>query len=163
QILGGVRHLLRPDGARPLRWPDPRRAAGGARRAVQRTDLGAVGGAAVRRPAADRGPHRRAADLRAHAAHQPAARDLRAAAGAAGPRHRRSADRAADPRGVARDRRLPAPPYRVRAVGEIRAQRAVSEALSVRALGKRYGHLRALSDITFAADAGELVAVIGPN
>ena len=40
----------------------------------------AVGGAAVRRPAAARGPRGRAADVRPHAAHQPAAGDLRAAA-----------------------------------------------------------------------------------
>ena len=43
----------------------------------------AVGGAAVHRAAAARGPRRRAADLRPHAAHQPAAGDLRAAARAA--------------------------------------------------------------------------------
>jgi ABC-2 type transport system ATP-binding protein len=39
----------------------------------------------------------------------------------------------------------------------------VTAALSVRGVGKRYGHLHALSDVTFDARAGELVAVIGPN
>ena len=39
----------------------------------------------------------------------------------------------------------------------------MSTALSVSAVGKRYGHLRALSEVTFSAAAGEIVAVIGPN
>jgi ABC-2 type transport system ATP-binding protein len=39
----------------------------------------------------------------------------------------------------------------------------VSAALSVRALGKRFGELQALRDISFDVEAGELVAVIGPN
>ena len=81
--------------------------------------VGAVGHAAVRRPAAAGGPHRRAADLRAHAAHQPAARDLRAAARAAVVRDRRRAGGAADPRDPARDGRLPQPPHRARVVGAL--------------------------------------------
>jgi len=39
----------------------------------------------------------------------------------------------------------------------------VSAALSVSGIGKRYGHLHALREVTFEAEAGELVAVIGPN
>ena len=45
----------------------------------EQPDHRALGGAAVRRPAAARGPRRGAADLRPHAADQPAAGDLRAA------------------------------------------------------------------------------------
>jgi ABC-2 type transport system ATP-binding protein len=39
----------------------------------------------------------------------------------------------------------------------------VSGALSVSALGKRYGELQALRDVSFQADPGELLAVVGPN
>jgi len=39
----------------------------------------------------------------------------------------------------------------------------VNAVLSVSGLAKRYGELEALRDVSFAADAGELVAVIGPN
>jgi ABC-2 type transport system ATP-binding protein len=39
----------------------------------------------------------------------------------------------------------------------------VSAALSVSALGKRYGELEALTDVSFQAGAGELIAVVGPN
>jgi ABC-2 type transport system ATP-binding protein len=39
----------------------------------------------------------------------------------------------------------------------------VSAVLSVRALDKSYGELRALRDVSFDVAAGELVAVIGPN
>jgi ABC-2 type transport system ATP-binding protein len=39
----------------------------------------------------------------------------------------------------------------------------VSVALSVQALGKSYGDLQALSDVSFEAGPGELIAVLGPN
>jgi ABC-2 type transport system ATP-binding protein len=39
----------------------------------------------------------------------------------------------------------------------------VSDALSVSGVAKRYGALHALEDVSFAARAGEVVAVIGPN
>jgi len=39
----------------------------------------------------------------------------------------------------------------------------VSAVLEVKALAKRYGELEALRDVSFRADAGELVAVVGPN
>jgi ABC-2 type transport system ATP-binding protein len=39
----------------------------------------------------------------------------------------------------------------------------VSAVLSVSALAKRYGELEALQDVSFQADAGELIAVVGPN
>jgi ABC-2 type transport system ATP-binding protein len=39
----------------------------------------------------------------------------------------------------------------------------VSVALSVRALGKRFGELEALRDISFDANEREMVAVVGPN
>jgi ABC-2 type transport system ATP-binding protein len=39
----------------------------------------------------------------------------------------------------------------------------VSVALRVQALSKRYGDLQALSDVSFEASAGELIAVLGPN
>jgi ABC-2 type transport system ATP-binding protein len=39
----------------------------------------------------------------------------------------------------------------------------VSAVLRVSALGKRYGELDALRDVSFEADAGELIAVVGPN
>ena len=39
----------------------------------------------------------------------------------------------------------------------------MSAALAVHALGKRFGELRALHDVSFEAGAGETVAVIGPN
>jgi ABC-2 type transport system ATP-binding protein len=39
----------------------------------------------------------------------------------------------------------------------------VSTVLSVSALAKRYGELQALRDVSFEADAGELIAVIGAN
>jgi ABC-type Mn2+/Zn2+ transport system ATPase subunit len=39
----------------------------------------------------------------------------------------------------------------------------VSAALSVSNLAMRYGEREALRDISFEADAGELVAVVGPN
>ncbi len=39
----------------------------------------------------------------------------------------------------------------------------MSAVLDVRALAKRYGHLQALSDVSFQGDAGELIAVVGPN
>ena len=81
---------------------------------------GAVGRAAVRRAAADRGPHRRPADLRPHAAHQPAAGDLRAAGRRRDLRDHRGAGGAADRGDRARDGRLPAPPPGARAVGDDR-------------------------------------------
>jgi ABC-2 type transport system ATP-binding protein len=39
----------------------------------------------------------------------------------------------------------------------------VSAVLRVSALGKRYGELDALRDVSFNAGAGELIAVVGPN
>jgi ABC-2 type transport system ATP-binding protein len=39
----------------------------------------------------------------------------------------------------------------------------VRAALAVRGLGKSYGGLHALADVSFEAGAGEIVAVIGPN
>jgi ABC-2 type transport system ATP-binding protein len=39
----------------------------------------------------------------------------------------------------------------------------VSAALRVSSLAKRYGELEALRDVSFEADAGELIAIIGPN
>jgi ABC-2 type transport system ATP-binding protein len=39
----------------------------------------------------------------------------------------------------------------------------VSVALSVRAVGKRFGRLEALRDVSFDVRAGEMVAVVGPN
>lgn len=39
----------------------------------------------------------------------------------------------------------------------------MSPVLSVNALGKRYGELTALADVSFDVRAGELVALIGPN
>ncbi len=39
----------------------------------------------------------------------------------------------------------------------------MSAVLRVSALGKRYGELDALRDVSFQADAGELIAVVGPN
>jgi ABC-2 type transport system ATP-binding protein len=39
----------------------------------------------------------------------------------------------------------------------------VSVALRVRALGKRFGELEALRDVSFDANAREMVAVVGPN
>jgi ABC-2 type transport system ATP-binding protein len=39
----------------------------------------------------------------------------------------------------------------------------VSVVLRVSALGRRYGELDALRDVSFNADAGELIAVVGPN
>ena len=39
----------------------------------------------------------------------------------------------------------------------------MSAVLSVRALGKRYGALHALTDVSFELRAGEVVAVLGPN
>ena len=39
----------------------------------------------------------------------------------------------------------------------------MSAALRVEALSKRYGRLQALSDVSFEAAPGELIAVIGPN
>jgi ABC-2 type transport system ATP-binding protein len=39
----------------------------------------------------------------------------------------------------------------------------VSPALEVSAVSKRYGELEALADVSFGAEAGEVVAVIGPN
>jgi ABC-2 type transport system ATP-binding protein len=39
----------------------------------------------------------------------------------------------------------------------------VSAAIGVEALAKRYGEIEALSDVSFAVEAGETVAVIGPN
>ncbi|MGP0102566.1 MAG: ABC transporter ATP-binding protein [Solirubrobacteraceae bacterium] len=39
----------------------------------------------------------------------------------------------------------------------------MSAVLGVSALGKRYGELDALTDVSFQAGAGELIAVVGPN
>jgi ABC-2 type transport system ATP-binding protein len=39
----------------------------------------------------------------------------------------------------------------------------VSAVLRVTAVGKRYGGLEALRDVSFNADAGELIALVGPN
>jgi ABC-2 type transport system ATP-binding protein len=39
----------------------------------------------------------------------------------------------------------------------------VSEVLRVEALGKRYGSREALHEVSFAAHAGEMLAVVGPN
>jgi ABC-2 type transport system ATP-binding protein len=39
----------------------------------------------------------------------------------------------------------------------------VSASLEVRALGKRYGALRALQDVSFSAREGEIIAIVGPN
>src|SRR5580692_1414938 len=40
---------------------------------------------------------------------------------------------------------------------------AVTPVLQVRALGKAFGGVRAVDDVSFALDAGELLALIGPN
>jgi ABC-2 type transport system ATP-binding protein len=52
--------------------------------------------------------------------------------------------------------------------GEVTGVGAVSgtapkAVLRVHALGKRYGKRQALHDVSFTANAGELLAVIGPN
>ena len=102
--------------------PVPRAGAGGApadpRRAVQRSADRGLGGAAVRRAPAARGPRRRAAGLRPLAADQPPAGHLRAAGRGRALRDHRRLHRAAARRRRARDRRLPAPPPRARAVGD---------------------------------------------
>src|SRR5439155_25666752 len=124
---------------RPLRGTDPRGDPARARRAVHRTDLRAVAGAAVHRPAAARGSRRGAADLWSHTAREPAARDLRAADRARAVRRHWGAGGAARRRGGARDRGVPQPPPDARAVGALAAPAVVSAALSVRGVGKRFG------------------------
>ena len=107
----------------------------------------------VHRAAADRGPHRRPERVRARAAHQPAAGDLRAAARRAALRLHRRLHRAPDRRRAARDGRLPAPPPRARAVaarpgGRARRGRDRGRGLPrVRGrAGARRGALRRLRD-----------------
>ena len=153
---------------------------------------GALGRAAVPRPPADRGPHRGAADLRPHAADQPAAGDLRAARGRRDLRHRRRAGGAADRRDRPRDRRLPAPPPRARAVGDdepgaqamgaappapLRRARAPRRARALRMLAPRDHRRPSAPSASPSASAtasrcarspssaatGERLAIIGPN
>src|SRR5205823_14136600 len=107
--------------------------------------------------------HRRAAGVRAHAAHQSGARNLRAAARPHAVRGDRRARRAAGRRRAARDGRLPQPPPHPRIVGALSARTAVSTLLSVRGLVKSFGDLQALRGVSFDAHSGEIVAVIGPN
>ena len=80
RLRAGVRRVLRADGARSR---SSARSSARCRRSSSRCfddPLTALWvGAAVPRAAAARGPRRRAAGLRPHAADQPAARDLRAA------------------------------------------------------------------------------------
>src|SRR5439155_26877630 len=64
---------------------------------------------------------------------------------------------------AARDRGLPQSPPEVRAVGALAAHAAVTTALSVRDVAKRFGELHALRGISFDAHPGEVVAVVGPN
>ena len=59
-VRPGLRDLLRPDGADPLRRAVPRRGPADARRLLRRSAHRALGRAAVRGPAADRGARRRA-------------------------------------------------------------------------------------------------------
>ena len=101
-----------------VRGADPVRRAGD-RRASRRWCIAALSDAPARRrladhrlhrPAAARGPRRRAERVRPGAAHQPAAGDLRAAAGRPAGRLHRRVHRAADRGDPARDGRLPAPP-----------------------------------------------------
>ena len=92
----------------------------------------------VPRAAAVRGPHRRAERLRALAAPQPAARDLRAAARRPDLRLRRSARRAAARGDPARDGRLPQGPPRLRAVGHpVAAHRRAGARAAAAARGRR--------------------------
>ncbi len=77
-----------------------------------------LGDTAVCGAAAARGPRRRAPDLRANAAHQPVARDLRAALRAAGLRHPRGARSTAAGRDPARNGGLPARASRARTLGQ---------------------------------------------
>ena len=102
----------------PYVGPVPGRRAAAARGALPGPDHRGVGGAALRRAAADRGPRRLAADLRPRAAHQPAARHLRPAVRGRAVRHHRGAGGAAGGRRRARDGRLPAPAPGARAVGD---------------------------------------------
>jgi ABC-2 type transport system ATP-binding protein len=48
-------------------------------------------------------------------------------------------------------------------VSEAPAQQAAEPILRVESLGKRFGERAALDGVSFALDAGELVAVVGPN
>ncbi|HTC59664.1 MAG TPA: ATP-binding cassette domain-containing protein, partial [Solirubrobacteraceae bacterium] len=41
--------------------------------------------------------------------------------------------------------------------------RTAGEVLRVEGLGKRYGSREALQEVSFAAHAGEMLAVVGPN
>ena len=44
-----------------------------------------------------------------------------------------------------------------------RKRRSMAEALVVRNLGRRFGGLRAVQDLSFSVNEGETVALIGPN
>ena len=49
------------------------------------------------------------------------------------------------------------------AIVDDRAADAVPALLRVAGLAKRYGEQRALADISFAVNAGEVLGLIGPN
>ena len=118
-LRAGLRRVLRVRGAHPLRRAGDRRHAAARGRAAGREPARrAVAGARIHRAPADRGPRRRAAGVLPGAADQPAAGDLRAAARGPALRVHRGVHRAADRGDPARDRRLPAPPPRPRAVGD---------------------------------------------
>ena len=97
----------------PILGGRPAGAGGAVHRPAQR----GLGGPRCHRAAAVRGPRRRAAGVRPHAADQSAAGDLRAAAGRRALRDHRRAGGAAAGRGHPRDGGVPGPPPGARAVG----------------------------------------------